>query len=1283
MKKFKLLMLCAAMLVASAIGLTACSDPETNELTFNVPKSVTAEVGEYFALPSIVAEDSNGDIYPLRITVTDPNEDEVIVENDQIFVDYIGEYKAVYTVTFEGQDVSKTMKIESKDTTKPTIALDSLDVYELSGTEDYVVPVPTYSDNYTPSEQLTTSMTVSFGNQKIDPVDGKIALTDTGKYTVKYTATDASGNTAEEILTIHSFAGEPDTVTYFNRSFAADHITLLADVGSIYAAQDVTAPGDEYSLKFSAGANATGYGGLYINRPYIKDITDYEYLYFYVYTDTADVGVTFNAIYSSHRLNVGVWNKIVLKKTVVDGDKIDYMTPWGTRVFYDEYSGTCTADPTDITDFLVWLYIPAETGANVWFSSIKGAHSMPESEVAMEQVCTNPIGTVDIPTGTIAGADNVTQKVYAEKDGLLTEVKENTYTFNGAGAYKFYFYLLVDGKLADIVEKNILVIENEEDNLTYFNREFAAQNVSNNGMTGKSVSSDEKTIPGEDYALKHTNNSATGNSCIVVDKAYKKDITEYKYLYFYIWINKANSGVTFNGIWSPDRSLVPGVWNRIVLTRNAEGTNYTTPWGTNVFNETVTPTDMDGFMFFIYQPVNEDTTIYLSAMRGTNEELPEAEVELADKAEKGVPFAIPTATGVEDITQKVYLVQGNTVTDITEEESYTFTENGVYSLAFEVYSAGKLVNTVQKTVFVYDEEPGNITYFNQPFGISSVGALNSVGAGISTNTHMVGDASSLECYLQAPGYWPSLELVNPFIKNLNEKEQGGEYLYNYVVFYAYTTDALKTRIKIGAAQVGEFIPAGVWTRIVLVRNGENFSYNGVNVFNETITANDISGLQFVFDMEKESAAGTIFLSTFMAVKEIEQPEIEITFDEYYFEGAEIGVTATTEEGYVVKTYYQGQEYTEATFVAANAGTYDFMYRVFKDGVLYATYTKTVSVVGNEADNLTYFNRDFGKDFAVEYNEDTTISPSQKTTYGEEEYSLEITVRNPSYWGVGGVYLRPTINDITPYKYLYFYVYTDMTGLTFHGTTTAVPAGTWTKVVLVRQDDNSFVSQSFVGNKLTISAARAADMNASFTAENQAFGILLVSKGTEGAFPGYTFCISAVRVTNSLAEENAVLNLSTSQGASELGNVNSLVFGASKAQVMAEEECSTEFYLQAPGFQPTVRLTAPAISNLNAKDAEDNYLYDYVYFYVYSTSSATSLTIHYATGEILPANTWKMLVLERRGDTYIYNGAAIFGDDGVTADNITNLGLCFDTTGESNFTSVYMTSWRAVKTLPQQ
>ena len=370
--------------------------------------------------------------------------------------------------------------------------------------------------------------------------------------------------------TIVCYDYEEGNLTYFNREFGTDGLRPQIGYEFLSSTQEKALPGEDYALKYEAAANAGVTGGFYLN-PYIRDISGYKYLYFWVYTDLEDIGVTFNNIWSGNRLTAGVWTRIVLTRTE---DGTNYTTPWGTNVF--NYDGSTTATPTDMADFLFMVYHPQ----------------------------------------------------------------------GGAGATTLYISTI---RMTN--EYPLVAAQPEEGNLAYFDESFGADSL--RPQLGNEVlsASQEKTLPGEDYSLKFEAPAQIWPTSGFYFDSYIKDISGYQYLYFWVYTDQSDVGLTFNNQWSGYK-FTPGEWTQVVLTRNADGSNYTTPWGSSVFapGDTVTPQNMTNFLVMVYQPEGgaSPVTVYFSTIRATNELPPDTpgapETEEQNAAAAAEYAALPAET---------------------------------------------------------------------------------------------------------------------------------------------------------------------------------------------------------------------------------------------------------------------------------------------------------------------------------------------------------------------------------------------------------------------------------------------------------------------------------------------------------------------------------------------------------------------------------------------------------------------------------------------------------------
>ncbi len=1044
---------------SSPTDSTSSSTAE-NKLTFEVKAELNAEVGDYFQIPEAVCKDSEGNRYFPEVTVTDAANKSVAVEDGKFFIVLIGEYRIKYSVEFGGETIVKETKVTATDGVPPTIKLAQTEVYELQGTS-FTIPQAQYADNCTKTEDLQTKIEVLFDKTPITPPDGVFTLDNAGRYTVTYTATDASGNTEQAVLTVNSVAKEEGNLTYFDKSFGVNSLeaysTNLGYVGTVSESQEKTIAGEEYSLKYEVPENGApaGLGGFYVRTPFVRDVSAYKYLYFYVYTEQSGVGVTFNGVYSTDRVQPGVWRKIVL----IRQDNGSYKTSWGTDAFM-------TGDPVtpqNMTNFLFLFYLPAAQ-TTIYTSAMRGTDELPAAEIDLADSYAKD-AEFDIPKAIVDG-EACDTTAYILQDGKAVKLTTAKYKLASEGQYTFLFEVVKDGKLVDVVQKTVMCYTQEPGNITYFNQSFGVESLeaysTNLGYVGTVTASQEKTVEGEEYSLKYEvpeNGAPAGLGGFYVRTPFVRDVSAYKYLYFYVYTEQSGVGVTFNGVWSGDR-VQPGVWSRIVLIRQEDG-SYKTSWGTNVFmaESAVTPQNMTDFLFLFYVPAGH-TAVYVSTMRGANE-MPEASVELADSFWENEEFTIPTATGIEGAAQKVYVVRDGQTREITENV-YAFEREGEYLLAFEVYKDGRLVDIVTKKVICYAQEEGNVTYFNREFGAENVDVFLAVGSVSASNEKTIaGEEYALKYEVGAGVTAGGIVLKAPYITNISD--------YRYLYFYVYT-DQSGVGVSPGAVFTKHRLEAGRWTKVVLTRTADGSNYTtpwGMNVFQagDAVTPENITNLLFYLYLPDTGA--TVYFSAIRGANELSEASVDMASTYRVNEEFDIpraamtGAEGLTQKVCVIKDG-TAAEVTAEKYKLENEGVYTFVFEVSVNGRLQDVVTKKIVCHAGEEGNVTYFNKSYGAQLLEAYNAYGHLSMSKEKTLAGEEYALKYDGDAGAPAGAGGLYLKaPYITDISAYKYLYFSVYTDQAdvGVTFNGnwSPNRLTAGQWTQIVLTRQENGSYTT----------------------------------------------------------------------------------------------------------------------------------------------------------------------------------------------------------------------------------
>ena len=455
-----------------------------------------------------------------------------------------------------------------------------------------------------------------------------------------------------------------------------------------------------------------------------------------------------------------------------------------------------------------------------------------------------------------------------------------------AGTYTVYYKAVGDVNHNDGEEGSVTaVITVENGNVTYFNKAFGASAI---GRTNGAAVSATQSVRffGEEYSLAVVLQSPGYWPWIQIANPFVTDLNEkdadgnylYDYLYFYVYTS--DSGKTRVSPNINDAAaysyLTEKVWKEFVMTRSGDTFTYN---GIDVFGskgEGGTVNNITGF-YIDMNTVNETswTTIYFSTIRAVKTLPAEINATMVASVWEGesVDLATATVTGETEVTQTVSVIKPDGTKEQVESASYVFASAGNYTFEYVVYAGGKFVGVKYLTVSAMQKDPGNITYWNKDFGVNTIGATNG-NQGLSYDTSVkYGDEEGSLCVVTAAGAWGYIVISNPFITNLNEKDENGEYLYDYVYFYAYT-EATKNRIGPNLTSYDGYssglFPSGEWTRILMTRSGETFKFNNIDVFGDqsrgTCTADDITNFYIGIDTSRESVSTTVYLSAMRAVK---------------------------------------------------------------------------------------------------------------------------------------------------------------------------------------------------------------------------------------------------------------------------------------------------------------------------------------------------------------------------------------------------------------------------------
>lgn len=202
MKRVKRIIFWLVTLLAMSV-LVACQNTAEPEklLGFEVASEDTVSIGELYVIPSYQVTDSEGEIYIVKIKVTNSG-NAVDVLGGKFLVDLMTDYIVEYSVDFNKEAISKQTVLKVVNNSEPTINIAGLKDYYIAG-DTFELPginisdkageviAPDYKLVYVPDNQVIT-----LGE------DDSTVLNKTGEYRLTVTATNSFGYTAEKISVI-------------------------------------------------------------------------------------------------------------------------------------------------------------------------------------------------------------------------------------------------------------------------------------------------------------------------------------------------------------------------------------------------------------------------------------------------------------------------------------------------------------------------------------------------------------------------------------------------------------------------------------------------------------------------------------------------------------------------------------------------------------------------------------------------------------------------------------------------------------------------------------------------------------------------------------------------------------------------------------------------------------------------------------------------------------------------------------------------------------------------
>lgn len=298
-KKSLLTILVTLMCTFLAFGFAACNKKESggSSLRINAPKeTVLAELGS-FDLPKYDVINSDNLIDPRYstnvVSVTDPDGNKVNVVFNKIQATKTGVYTVVYGSS-KGID-NVTVRFDFADRLAPTLNIDVEQIPNLycSGIE-YVLPSYTISGGPVLEECYAKIMYQAVGStERIEiPVENSrfTPQYDDGTYYVVIHVEDAVGNEKNYEYKVTAFPGIkeeiPDKITYFDEPFGTTQATMYWPGPNKIEYDSEIAYGDENGSLKVVAKGTQDWNYLLLSNPWLKDVSQYDYLEFYVYNPT-------------------------------------------------------------------------------------------------------------------------------------------------------------------------------------------------------------------------------------------------------------------------------------------------------------------------------------------------------------------------------------------------------------------------------------------------------------------------------------------------------------------------------------------------------------------------------------------------------------------------------------------------------------------------------------------------------------------------------------------------------------------------------------------------------------------------------------------------------------------------------------------------------------------------------------------------------------------------------------------------------------------------------------
>ena len=598
MKKYRTLktLLVLGFALFTSLGLAACRDGDENAaLTFEVQEEMSIGYYEYVEVPTVVAKDSNNNLYFPVCTVKSPSGEEVAVEDGKIFVLYEGDYTFEYALNYNGETLVKTTTAKSSDLTAPEFTAVPGEFSVFSGSA-VTIPAVQYEDNKDTAEDITLQVAVSLDGETVAVENNTFTAGSYGEYVIEYTVTDKAGNSAELISSVFSLKKEEGEIAYFYEKGSVGLCQVTGRWGTLLEVSDAAAyPLSENgsALKITE-AGGIGLASAMLGAPAVKDITGYEYLYIDVYNPQSEpVKFWINYIYDIPYIEIAPrqWTRVVAEKNSA-GNNFDMLKYSGkisdagdgsSDLFYPgDVEGLPNPTASDLTRVDVGM--SEALNKSLYVGQMRAVTELPELPDGIVYA-TAPKATLLID-GAVK-LNSVHKVAYEKQDldgatltitvsvngGAPYAVTENEdFTFATEGEYVFTATAATGGETIFESVATVYCVNTGDEIVSFTN-----PNVVNlNGLepyVSNSVYTHANTFGYDSDNVTRVNGDVNALSGIYVHNPSIKDVSGYKYLYIDVYAEQCDIDFTVNYQYgSPYVTVAQGSgWKRIVLENDGNG----------------------------------------------------------------------------------------------------------------------------------------------------------------------------------------------------------------------------------------------------------------------------------------------------------------------------------------------------------------------------------------------------------------------------------------------------------------------------------------------------------------------------------------------------------------------------------------------------------------------------------------------------------------------------------------------------------------------------------------